>query len=79
MVNTKLNEGKNAVIVKKVAIAATLRNIPHRTEAHFLRRELCTNEGSLKVAVCRLNKKAGRQEYEVRVDSGDGSFWIRRK
>lgn len=78
MVNAKLNEAKNCLIVKRVSIIDTLRNIPHGMEAHFTRRELGNRDGSVMSAVSRLNTAAGAKEYAARIDDADGSYWIRR-
>lgn len=78
MINAKLNEEKNAVVVKKISLSGTLRNIPHRTRVHFMRRDLETSEGAMSVAVSRLNRAAGRKEFTLKVDMDDGSFWITR-
>lgn len=79
MINTKLNSDKNVLIVKNVNVTATLRNIPHGREIHFLRSELANREGTVFSAVSRLNKEAGFREFTFRIDERDGSYWITRK
>lgn len=78
MVNTKLNTDKNAIIVKKVAIAATLRNVPHGARVRFTRTELGYRDSTVRMAISRLNETAGMKEYAMDIDEQDGSYLITR-
>lgn len=63
-------EQKNLKVVTKVSIPATLRQMPRRTEARFLVREL-GKESSLKSAVSRFNtkRKTGRISWRYGDDN----------
>lgn len=78
MVNTKRNMEKKAHIITKVLIADTLKTIPSGETAHFTRRELSNSDNAVQSAASRLNKKSGAKEFSVRIDEGDGSFYITR-
>lgn len=79
MENTKLNAEKNCIIVRRVNVTDTLRNIPHGKRIHFTRRELGNRDCSVLSAISRLNQKAQSREYSLRIDDEDGSFWVTRK
>lgn len=79
MESTKLIAKKKFIIVKKISVVDTLRNIPHKTEVHFTRRELGNRDGSVQSAISRLNKTANAREYSLRIDDADGSYWVSRK
>lgn len=75
----KLNQQKNVVIVKRVMVAETLKNIPHGQTVRFTRAELTNSEGSVAASIFRLNKKSKGPEFSYSVDENDGSFLISRK
>lgn len=79
MIKSKLNSDKKVLIVQKVNVPATLRNIPYGREVHFLRSELANRDATVFSAVSRLNKEAGKKEFNLRIDDNDGSYWILRK
>lgn len=79
MINTKLNADKKVLIVHQVNVPATLRNIPHGREIHFLRSELANRDNTVFSAISRLNKEVGAKEFILRIDERDGSYWITRK
>lgn len=79
MIKTKLNGDKKAIIVKKVCVPETLRNIPHGTKGmRFSRKELSNRESTIASAVYRLNNELGCNEFSFVVDPDDGSFLISR-
>ena len=85
MLNSKQNSDKNTLnlqdrvpIVKKVLVGETLKNIKPGKTAHFSRRELGNRDNTVQSAVHRLKLKAKAQEYSLRIDDSDGSFWVTR-
>lgn len=85
MLNSKQNTDKNILnlqenvpIVRRVLVGETLKNIQPGKTAHFSRRELGNRDNTVQSAVHRLNQKSRSQEYSLRIDDSDGSFWITR-
>lgn len=79
MERVKFSTDKKVPIVYRVVVPDTLKNIPPGEEIHFSRQELGVREGTVYTAVNRLNKAAGAKEFSVRLDSNDGSYWIKRR
>lgn len=78
MVITKQNEDKSSLIVKTVNVTKTFQNIKPGSTVHFTRRELGNKDNTVLSAAYRLNVKAKRIEFTVRLDDNDGSYYVTR-
>lgn len=78
MLNAKFQGDKNDLIVKKVNVPETLRNIPHGVTVHFTRKELTNRDTTVMSAISRLNTDLGSKEFEAEIDDKDGSYFITR-
>lgn len=58
-------EAKSPMIVRRVSIADTLRNISPGTSVKFNCREFESSLNSVRAVITRLNSNAGKKEFSV--------------
>lgn len=78
MVTTKENNVKKVNVIKKVDVAATIRQIPHGETVRFARQEL-GSEGTVRSAVWRTNARCDAPEFSMELIENGLFYDITRK
>lgn len=64
MIKTKETDVKKVNVIKKVDVAATIRQIPHGETVRFARQEL-GSEGTVRSAIWRTNTRCETPEFSL--------------